>query len=1181
MSSRASIEYNLSTEQIERWQNSLGPLLKRGVKTKIAEKLAGLGDQSVSHFKNILTDFSKGDSGALRSIFDQEDRLRVVAEELALTVSDLRQFLQHAKQRDEDGPFELRIPGFEDLGAFHIVEAMFSPMAGKKVFFAADQITSMSDGTSAWTLDELFQLVTSDDPNLPSCIFIVGPNDEVLERCRRWLRARLEAAHVGTSDARRSDIRAGDVVLQSDFDKLAKSEQTRVVQAATKAHAILVATAASDPAGGICPDRVVLTVGTASSYAAVQYLEHVEALLNRHGYPAKFDEVSSWLEDDPRAGWACETMEAVGIVARHVFDGGKLPLSSGDFVDRRLKRAADLLRARGRGGDAMAVQTWGARALALTAALACQRNEPWLPVEEVARCFTRAADGLVGDGPGVLGVIAGLVEAGLLQQQEQRVSGSEQHLFVAGLGIYLAEHLGDSEVVRKAILRETWHPALLVAAEILGNPTPVIEAINRQSPGVRWVSAAALTWVLGSAAPPSNPSGFADVFARTLWWWAKHPQKPESRTLTLGKMPAPAQAAPRSVRIGGRDPIIVLGQISRIHRESLGRGWTAAKLLELEEDEMASYLADLDGRAPLDEATARLALMLGAPFQSTEFFTADAWTMLMGSDGELGSNSRLSSEDYSLWWRTVAAPRLLAADEGVARVAGIAAVPSIQYTMRQNARGTKIWADALYECIEGGVDGADAVFVEAVDFYSRRGAEWNRQGLRSIWKRLREDTRRRIRPMVGARLCESHPWIVGDRGDAWLMQTFASKSEIRRIWDEWSTHTGAESIYFPWRAFLDSGIDPHVVLKWAISTVVGQAEHILEPVGSPNEYGFFAQVHHVDELPQHQAFHHLLTIDDALLLARIRVFAPEPFAEAAGVRLVEFPPDRLREALLTVCEDPSVPYQVRSGILVGIHPNFGEAERWTRYVEMSPHPIHRMALACQVDCARSEDVGRWCSVNETLDFIKSAQVESIEAHDQIARDLLIYIGNLLRRTRASIDERGAVVERVLASQHLRKHILAGVHGPWWELAIELQGEAAVVGWIRSGHDDQPSASEIRLSAVSLSEVGVWAAVEDPIIGTLVVRRFTQQVCATGRTLDLDLAVRNFASPALDLELPAVHALARCYLLTNGVPAVERIALAVSGRSSGGTLAVFWRGVARELSTPEVLAAVIDQVTAPR
>lgn len=1198
------LDYRLSAEELQRWTSSLGPASKkRGTKTRLADALYREKVAEHSSCKNMVTDFFKGKPDALRGIFDDPVRLRIMAEGLGLTPDILRDYLMSAKTAGKDPPFSRRLPGFEDLGAFDIVDVAFSPPAGKKIIVANGVATSVSDGVSSWSFDDLFELATSDDPNLAITIFIVGPDDDARELCLQWLRAKLRQVDVRISDWRRADLEEGAIVLQPDFDRLTLREQSRLLSIAANKRAILFATASIHvPAEDQCGDRVVLLLDSGSAHWALRYLDHLDQLLARHGHVADLEPVKRWIEDDPRSGWVVDGVDALGLVARHAFDGGEMPFSNRLLVERSSCRAAERLRTRGRGGDALFLETCGNRALGLVAAIACRKDEAWISMEEVARCFVDAADGIAGKAvwrsvgaAGVLSVVDGLIDVGLLRRRGSLVTISRTQLLVAALGFYIADNLEDSEVIRAAVLREQWHPSLLAAAEACGDPSRILAAIERQSVGVRHASAPAVTWVLGSGSPPTDRQGFARAFLLTLRWWAMHPQKPAPRTLTLGSSRPTVPASPTPIRIGGRDPLVALGQISQLYRGELPRGWTAVDLLNLELDVSMDLLENPESGAQCDEQAFRLALMIGAPYQSLEILAPDLWACMPRSgDVQAEINYRLCQEDHALWWRTVAAPRLLLDRDGKARVACVHPGHSIWSAMRQNPRGTRIWADALYECMRDGMGGSDEIFIEAMQNYASRGGRWNQDGLDGIWQRLSEQLRAELRPRVAARLCEGEPWMFDERGVTWMMKTFLAETDLSRLWDDWSSRDGVVSLYLPWRSFLDAGVDADRILRWALATIGDQQDHAIEPMSEAATGWLAAQFHQPAHIPQEAALGHLLSLGDARLLARLRVFAPHAFAKEAGRLLVKFPREETREAMLGVCDDSSTPHEIRSRILTTIHPRPGEADRWSRFAELSLHPINRIAHQCQVDCARAEDHGRWRSVCETLELLESL-VEDPERHREfiqqfvseidaeqmaavavdVCSNLLTYIGSLLARTRSHVDERGPVVEHVLATPSLRKLVLGGVHAPWWALALELHREEKVLAWLRAGHADDPQATRARLGSVVLPEAATWAAIADPDLGPLLAGEFAAQ----RRSTNIEVAASNLGRLESSLNLDAVHDLARCYVIAGGGAAARVFQDAM--RTSGATseeIQCFWKGVARGLSDPVALAAVIDQLT---
>lgn len=127
--SEIELEYRLSAEQRELWRDGLPKL--RGTQVEVAKRLQKVSKGKEGSWRNTVSGFLKGDEVQLRSVFGERKRAQVLADALGLSVNDLRLRLRAAREHGRELPHGWRIPGFEDLGVFPILEALHPSPLGR------------------------------------------------------------------------------------------------------------------------------------------------------------------------------------------------------------------------------------------------------------------------------------------------------------------------------------------------------------------------------------------------------------------------------------------------------------------------------------------------------------------------------------------------------------------------------------------------------------------------------------------------------------------------------------------------------------------------------------------------------------------------------------------------------------------------------------------------------------------------------------------------------------------------------------------------------------------------------------------------------------------------------------------------------------------------------------------
>lgn len=147
------------------------------------------------------------------------------------------------------------------------------------------------------------------------------------------------------------------ILVRDDLDRLPALERRRLMEAVRKTNGTLISTSSvEDPLADLPHEKVVVQLQPGQSWWAVQYLEHLEAMLAKRSHAVELQTLRDWLEDDPYTSALAGRIDTLGILARHVVDGGTVPTRHADVLRLSLERWERLLRQRGHGPTALTLR---------------------------------------------------------------------------------------------------------------------------------------------------------------------------------------------------------------------------------------------------------------------------------------------------------------------------------------------------------------------------------------------------------------------------------------------------------------------------------------------------------------------------------------------------------------------------------------------------------------------------------------------------------------------------------------------------------------------------------------------------------------------------------------------------------------------------------------------------------
>lgn len=1079
-----SSSYRLNESQQQVWRTQIGKP-PRGGQTKIARALKKALRQTDATWKNALTDFFKGEKDGLKKIFDDPTALSIVAKELDRAPDELRAALRTAAGvATEDSWLEVRVPGFEDLGPVPVLDAFFAPERGEVRWWQPSSQVIRNENGGQLELTPLVEAVANKRSDAPLAIVFVADVGLGRTPTLKALAAELVAleGRVVVWPDRPTDSES--IVFVDALERIEPPERARLMTAVHQARATLIATtSARDPLDDLPSEQIIARIQPSHPWWGVRYLEHLERVLSERGYSVKLQGLREWLEDDPYASSLGSRVDTLGILARHVMDGGGLPVRHADVLQLSLSRWERLLRQRGLGPTAQVLRQCGARALGRVVLGGLRSGSEAFTAAELSRAFLAEAIGLAGSdhvpwaglgAPGMLTVVEELTQVGMLHQEGDTTRLAQVSLGAALLGRELARHLDDSELVRTIVLDPGRHDALLVAAEELGDPCPLISAIDRQPAGVRCMAFPALTRLLSASPAPSNVDQLDDAFRRCLRWWAHWPASPVTRTLTLGGAYRPERSSPEYQRIANLSPLIAMGLASKRHQRALRPVDVDTVLGTPLGPTIEGYL-EIVGRSQVSREDARVALFVGAPFQAKEILDASLWRELPPLDFErvVGQRRVLNDEDYWFWWRLVAAPRLEKERDGKARIAGITGGMSIASALHTTKRGVSFWRDALSSRILAGDAGAPKAFGEAVALTLKRGNPPQGRAMVELWGTIPEERRAVLRSAALAAMPDQpEDWRFTD-GEwmTWLLAEIVDDEHRRAWWQAWSSDPSYMS-NIPWFSFYEDGYPVEEIVEWAVRTFPQE------------EIGVFPDS---EVRPQVAVLNHFIASDDAdALAALVRVHDWPELRQKALLQLCKVDPMRSRRVVLEVAEQ--LTGDDRLAWLRFVQPQQGEDAYWQAFADTACDLPERLIRLAQTDCA-AEHAGGWVRTRAMLILLdclfgpSQALPESVSSFretlgawaplaersfEQLRRELdarlpavLGHIGGTLFHARmvgrTGIDD---LVRLAFGSEHIRARIFEGQVW-WWVLASFELGEDFAIGMLEGAHAQRADDASMR------------------------------------------------------------------------------------------------------------------------
>lgn len=1079
--------YRLSPEQQKAWYAWMNELsAPRGRRSQIADDLARTvkGTKKES-WKTTLTGFFRGEAKALQAIFDDPKRLRVVAGGLEVPPERLREQLSVVSgQPSADGPFDVRVPGFEDFGPVPALEALFAPIVMSEINLPGE---GPSSGRGSFELDQVVKSARPRTPPITAAIVVVGGPGMGKSTLLRAVAARLHSDGVHIHPWTPGIPIEGGVIYQDDLDLLEPGQRRQLCEAARTGKCVLLTSTTSGDALLDLPSfRAVYSVCAGYQQWSLGYLDHLEQLIRRRWErKVSFLPLRAWIEDDPFGEQLAGRIDNLGLLARHAADGGQPPAALRQLAPMALHRCVEQVRRRGFPDEAELIELGGEGTLQRLAVSACRRGQVAADRQLLLRAFAEAVDAAVPrqgrraehrPTEALVPAVERMLAGGLLYRRGDQVHPRQTTYLVSALGAHLSGAPSlDEELLCACVLHPEWRDAPAAAAEHLGDGGPVLSALLRLPAEVLCQAVPTITRLLATAVRFTDRGDYQRAFRLSLSYWARWRADSRSFTLNLTLTPRPAaQAAGSDGLVSGVAPLLVLALASHRHRELLPHRISPEDVQAGSDlpEALREYLA-LYQREEISLEQARDAVALGAPFQTDLLLKEEIWCRLPPLNrSATDTPGGFKEEDYQRWWRIAAVPRLRAEPDGSSYIAGTHPAMSILSGLTQEARGAEIWRDAILERLRAHDAAAPDAFVEAIHFTLTRGGRVNEETLRFVWEAApgRDGLRERVAETLQA-LDVNKIWSR-DGFLGWVLGVVVGEETRASLFDAW-----IQAVPALWQTFLKAGLPPARVARWAL-----EAERGEEPGAALME---------------------LARSDDLEVLELVYQAGSMLASEEALRRLCGmYSPDarRLRLRLAVGAH-----MFARLDLLRQMVPQQGEDELWLKLAESAETWAQGLlGWAAWALVTPAEDP--WGPTLEWLVLLDALLVEDDAAAWAQARPLFgdgddEKIRQIFQRMRAetrwgrgvSLEElagavhiareRGRpdprpVVERLFELPQARRVVLGGGTNSLWRAAVDLLGLRRVVQILEEDHSAE-MLTAARLAA--LFDIGQEAAVRSLLV----------------------------------------------------------------------------------------------------
>jgi len=860
-------KYDLTDLEIEKWRGRVARHLPHGGQARAVASLSSAIPRKETTLRRYLSDFARGKATGLEFFLEgiggAETPVIALERHLQLEEGRFARYLAEVRSNPAtDDTYDVRLPGFSDLGPIDVSDAWLLPVQ-RTVQSRAGRASQGGVLDMDLLVHDLRPARVADVGNSGRTVCLVtGPRGSG----RSTLVLRLTQLLADGGSVTRSVAELADddeLVVIDDVGRLTRGENRAVAEWAadgSRRGILLVVGEPGEALGYLRDPDTVVELGVPTADWLEKWLTHLANLAEAHwGLSLDANWLIEWLHDEPTAIDTAGTPDIAGILLRRgPEDSGHQTRPTREFVLRRvLEHTAELLALMALDESATFMRMHG-RALVSTLAVATfraasrppERTEfarlAWLAIKR--NLDLQEAQGELRDSGGFSRLLTDLSTIGFFPRGSDNLEMSPHSLLPLALGdAIVAGALEADEILEELVMAPQWHPTLEFLGESPRTADHILEMLLELPEHLLTQAIPALSRVLCSRLAASRTELITQAFRLCLCWWARCGQTrpPMTLSLSLGGLDLnKAEPAPQG-RIGSFNPLVLLGRASGELRDFLPPiDPTSIQAGEGLSDGLFLYL-EATGQREITSDVAMLAALVGAPFQMPleVVLSGDSLRRIAPGGHPDTTSPPIDGDEFDTWWRVVFLPLLEQVDDRrrAAILSGIPADVDIRWWMYGPWRRAEAWANALARMLREDDPAAVRALADALSSAAARGGRANMEACRGIWssiagsrapadrptttasslaRSLGTGTRRRTREAIAERTLEALSALTVDqRSDTdfveWLLSEVLGTDRRDRLWSAW---LASDPSRVPWQAFYSAGLPAEEIGRWALET---------------------------------------------------------------------------------------------------------------------------------------------------------------------------------------------------------------------------------------------------------------------------------------------------------------------------------------------------------------------------
>ena len=901
------MNYYLTPTQQTRWKEKIKEYLKEANCTqKEAASILGIHESAFSPLKH-------GDKKEIRKLFTNRTQgLKELNKRLNCNLKDLFESIQDKVFKTPKRFTMYRIPGFEQYKP--VLEIFFPPETQEIQYHLPNHQTALIQSkqqppntlsthlvhSTAGRVD--LSLMTEATllqfEHLCKIILIRKPTgaDDLLLKA---LVARLEEKNINPAPWLPGTLSKGNIIYQQNLNEMPPGSRSRLLKEVKEQGATLLTTTnLEDPCSDIPTERITCIIRKPGPAWANDYLIHIEKNI---GLQLDLDPLREWLHKSLFASSSFSSTESLGILAKHVLNGGDTPIKHNEIIELARKNWIARLREDSediiaelllRDTDSLLFQALAERFCLSSGRIS--RSELYDIFNQSEMPWKKRLSHLE------LNLLPALLKIGLFQEMEEGkyIAPVNPFYFVSILGRRLIAK-PSNKLLENVFLKPDWHGALDAATEQKNGLETLLRHHQNLPFHIRSQSYIALTRLLASEHHNCRDENLLkQVFIELIYWWSCWPASTRSTTLHLSTPTPMIRPHPQEALICGYSPLVVLGVASQnLKNKRILFDISTAEILDFRLDPKTKHYLQLREKT-LSEEAVKIALVLAAPFHCNNITVDSNWKQLSLQQWRDNSLPLAINRDDLRLWMPIGAAALFSKDEPEQNSEGLAIWPISQFMFVELPKPYD-WATLLQKAFRKQQTYAVDHFFEALNTALKIGGKYNLSGLKRLWEkgiRVREKDKIKKRLEEYKKNLIAFPeWFFYTDLLNWVFKELLDTKQLWTDWTDWlKTLDDPIQQKIPWKSFKEAGIKEKEILEWALMThpkeLFDPHKYLLQSIQKNKQQAMFALP---EDYCQTEILYHFSKSNDVELL-RMFLQIPNPIKETVENQLKEKHPKTYR-----------------------------------------------------------------------------------------------------------------------------------------------------------------------------------------------------------------------------------------------------------------------------------------------